>query len=64
MAGEDGCDAHLPAGRQAGRPCPVCRREQIIDVVAATVPGMAPLAVRAAVNAVATSPQAVREGSG
>ena len=61
MAGENGCAAHPVAGRQAGRPCPVCRREQIIAVAAAAVPGMAPLAVRAAVNAVATSPQVVRD---
>jgi len=61
VAGENGCAAHPVAGRQAGRPCPVCRREQIIAVAAAAVPGMAPLAVRAAVNAVATSPQVVRD---
>ena len=61
VAGEDGCEAHPLAGRQAGRRCPLCRREQIVAAAAAAVPGMAPLAVRAAVNAVATSPQAVRD---
>ena len=61
VAGEDGCQAHPLAGRQAVRRCPLCRREQIVAASAAAVPGMAPLAVRAAVNAVATSPQAVRD---
>ena len=61
VAGEDGCEVHPLAGRQAGQRCPLCRREQIIAIAAAAVPGMAPLAVRAAVNAVASSPQAVRD---
>lgn len=61
VAGEDGCEVHPLARLQAGRRCPLCRREQIIAMAGAAVPGMAPLAVRAAVNAVATSPQAVRD---
>jgi hypothetical protein len=61
VAGENGCEVHPLARRQAGRRCPLCRREQIIAMAAVAVPGMAPLAVRAAVNAVATSPQAVRD---
>jgi hypothetical protein len=61
VVGNNGCDAHRSAKRQAGRHCPVCRREQIIEMAAAAVPDLPTYAVRAAVDAVVRSPAAARD---
>ena len=56
MAGPPRCPAgHAMPGRRA-RPCPACRREQVISQVTAVDPSLSTQDVAAAVDAVATHP--------
>ncbi len=56
--GQNGCDVHPWAGHRGRRPCPVCRRGQVIAAVQAADPDLPTPRVLAAVDAVARNPAA------